>query len=361
MEARLEIRHFWLLAFGFGVKGLHKLSAIKKFVPAAAEQVDLWLMKQLVYRGKEFLRRDFLRLSVLSSVAALGSGLSIAQGVEAVTTLGEEASLKGRLYKTLKFNMVKGGSILERFQMAKAAGFKGVELNVPGVSAAQVAEVQEAMAQTGLVVDGTVCSTHWKVRHSDPDAKVRTQALADLKQSLRETRALGGSTMLLVVGHGKDGTPEEVWERSFSNISQALPLAAELGVTIAIENVWNSFCYDHSGGATQTAEQLAKYVDAFDSPFVGMQFDIGNHWKYGNVGDWIRQLGKRIVKLDVKGFSREKNQFTKIGEGDVDFSDVRRALVEINFHGWCAAEVGGGGLARLKEISANMDRSFSLK
>ncbi|MCG8586522.1 MAG: sugar phosphate isomerase/epimerase, partial [Pirellulales bacterium] len=77
-------------------------------------------------------------------------------------------------------------------------------------------------------------------------------------------------------------------------------------------------------------------------------------------GDWIRTLGKRIVKLDVKGFSRAKNRFTKIGEGDLDFADVRKALREINFYGYCAAEVGGGGPDRLKEISGNMDRVFAV-
>ena len=91
-----------------------------------------------------------------------------------------------------------------------------------------------------------------------------------------------------------------------------------------------------------------------------MQFDIGNHWKYGSMGDWIRELDHRVIKLDVKGFSRENDRFTKIGEGDLDFDDVCRALREIKFKGWCAAEVGGGDSARLDEISANMDRVFHL-
>ena len=91
-----------------------------------------------------------------------------------------------------------------------------------------------------------------------------------------------------------------------------------------------------------------------------MQFDIGNHWKYGSMGDWIRQLGKRVVKLDLKGFSRAENKFKKIGEGDLDWADVRKALVEIDYFGWAAAEVGGGDLARLKEVSSNMDKAFNL-
>ena len=91
-----------------------------------------------------------------------------------------------------------------------------------------------------------------------------------------------------------------------------------------------------------------------------MQYDIGNHWKYGDPAEWIRTLGKRIVKLDVKGFSREKSQFTKIGEGDIRWDEVRQSLADINYTGWVAAEVGGGGAERLTEVSTNMDKAFGL-
>jgi hexulose-6-phosphate isomerase len=91
-----------------------------------------------------------------------------------------------------------------------------------------------------------------------------------------------------------------------------------------------------------------------------MQFDIGNHWKYGNMGDWIRQLGKRIYKLDIKGYSRASGKWTDIGEDDIDWLDVRKALLEINFFGWAAAEVSGGDLARLQRISSQMDQVLKL-
>lgn len=263
-----------------------------------------------------------------------------------------------RIYKTLKIGMVGvPGSLTEKFAAAKAAGFAGIEMNAPGMN---VAETKKAIAESGLPVDGTVCAGHWQVRHTSPDADTRAKALASLRQALRDTHAVGGHTVLLVVGHGDDGAEDELWKRSIDNIARAIPLAAKLGVHIAIENVWNKFLYDHDGPATQTADKFVKYVDEFSSPWVGMQFDIGNHWKYGSMGDWIRQLGKRIVKLDVKGFSREENSFTKIGEGDLDWADVRKALDEINFIGWCAAEVRGGDADRLKEVSDNMDRVFKL-
>ena len=274
------------------------------------------------------------------------------------TVLARDEGLQGRLYKTLKIGMIGvPGTLTEKFLAAKEAGFHGVEMNSPGMD---VEETLKAIKESGVPVDGTVCSTHWNDRHTSPDAGVRKKALADLKKAISDTHAVGGNTALLVVGHGKDGPLDEIWPRAIENISQALPLAAELGVYIAIENVWNQFLYDHQGDSNQSAEQFVKFCDELDSPWVGMQFDIGNHWKYGSMGDWIRQLGRRIVKLDPKGFSRENDKFTKIGEGDLDWADVRKALLEINYTGWAAAEVGGGDLNRLKEISANMDRVFGL-
>ncbi|MBM4074216.1 MAG: sugar phosphate isomerase/epimerase [Planctomycetes bacterium] len=266
-------------------------------------------------------------------------------------------ALAGRMYKTLKIGMIKGSGFVERFKIAKEAGFKGVEMNFPGDS---VEETKRAIAETGLFVDGSVCGDHWSVRHTSPDAGVRAKALASLKQALRDTREVGGHSVLLVVGKGEDGPEAEIWKRSVDNIKQAVPLAAELGVQIVIENVWNQFLYDHDGGVNQTADKYLKYVDEFRSPWVGMQFDIGNHWKYGSMGNWIRQLGHRVLKLDVKGFSRAQNKFTPIGEGDIDYADVRKALREINFHGWLAAEVSGGGLEELKSVSNQMDSAFGL-
>jgi L-ribulose-5-phosphate 3-epimerase len=267
-------------------------------------------------------------------------------------------ALAGRLYKTLKIGMIKvKGTLSEQFKVARDAGFMGVEMNAPAMN---VEDTRRAIADSGIVVDGTVCGTHWKIRHTSPDAATRKQALEDLKTALRDTRAVGGHSVLLVVGKGEDGPESDIWPRSIENIRQALPLAAEVGVQIVIENVWNQFLYDHAGGADQSAEKFVKYVDEFESPWVGMQLDIGNHWKYGSMGDWIRQLGKRVFKLDIKGYSRKDDRFTEIGAGDIDYPDVRKALHEINFHGWLAAEVKGGGAADLKRIAGEMDAAFGL-
>ncbi len=70
--------------------------------------------------------------------------------------------------------------------------------------------------------------------------------------------------------------------------------------------------YDHDAPPEQIAERFIQFVDSFNSPWVGMYYDIGNHWKYGQPREWLRAFGRRAVKLDVKGFSRAKNKFVDI-------------------------------------------------
>ncbi len=261
------------------------------------------------------------------------------------------------LRKTLKVGMIRSkGSLTDKFNMAKEAGFEGVELNVPGID---IEAAKKAAKETGIIIDGTVGGYHWGQRHTDPDPKVREVALEKLKQGLIQTAAVGGKTMLLVPGHGKDGGDAEVMERAQEAIRAALPVAKEQGVSILIENVWNDFCYDHEGGNDQSADRLAAFIDSFDSPLVGVQYDIGNHWKYGDPAEWVRTLNKRIKKLDTKGFSREQGKFTKITEGDINWPSVEKALRDVGFTGWLAAEVSGGDLERLKEVSAHMDESLN--
>jgi L-ribulose-5-phosphate 3-epimerase len=298
------------------------------------------------------VRRDFLRASATATLGATCLPLL------ANKTLADKPA-KGNspwLRKTLKIGMIKSkGSLTDKFKLAKEAGFEGVEPNVPGFN---VKEANAAAKASGLIIDGSVGSYHWGERHSDPDSAVRATALSKLKAGIAETAAMGADTMLLVPAHGKDGSDAEVYERAMAGIKAALPDAEKHGVSILIENVWNDFLYDHEGGSDQTADKLAQFIDAFESPWVGVQYDIGNHWKYGDPAAWIRTLGNRIKKLDIKGFSRETGKFTKITEGDVDWPSVEKALRDIKFTGWLAAEVGGGDLKRLKEVSQHLEESL---
>lgn len=300
-------------------------------------------------------RRSFVAASTAAAVALASTCEKTSLAQEGI----EHTTEPRKLLKTLKIGMIRAkGDLTTKFKVAKEAGFDGVELSAPGIN---VEEARKAAEETGLVIDGSVGATHWKTTHSNSKAEVRAQALKDLEDAIVQTHAVGGHTVLLVVGHGKDGTEQEVWDRSIENISKALPLCGELGMTIAIENVWNHFCYQHDGPNDQSAEKFAKYVDEFNSPWVGMQFDIGNHWKYGDPAQWIRELGRRIVKFDIKGFDRGASKWADITEDDLPWADVRKAIDDIGFYGWIAAEVGGGDQARLEKVANQIDLALNIK
>ena len=306
-----------------------------------------------------FLQPQYDRRRFLQSSAGLAAGWMAIGRAEAASGESLAASTnasdpvgRGRIFKAVKWDMIGiEGSVLNKFQLQQELGYDGMELVSPSDLDPQ--EVRAASGKTGMPVHGVVDMKHWEVRLSSPDAAQRDQGVAILQQALRDAKAFGGFSVLLVPGlvSGPEESHDHVWQRSIEAIRRALPLASQLGVRILIENVWNRFC--------ESPDQMRDYLDEIDSPWVGAYFDIGNCRKFGRSEDWIRTLGSRIVKLDCKDWG-DTEGFCSIGEGDVDWPAVRLALAEIGFSGWCTAEVEGGGRDELADIAARMDRVLNL-
>ena len=259
--------------------------------------------------------------------------------------------------KAVKFGMVQEPdlSIAEKFQLLKDLGFDGVEMNSP--SDLDRDEVIAARDAVGLPIHGVVDSVHWTKTLSDPDPVVREEGLDGLKIAIQDAHAYGASTVLLVPAVvNKSVSYADAYMRSQTEIRKALPMAAEYGIKIAFENVWNKFLL--------SPLECARYVDEFESEFVGWYFDVGNVVTYGWPEHWIRALGPRILKLDIKEFSRSKADTegpyagfrVPLGEGDCDWPAVNGALSDIGYEGWATAEVSGGDRAYLEGLAERMDR-----
>jgi hexulose-6-phosphate isomerase len=295
-------------------------------------------------------RRRFLQ-GGLAGLALLAGG----------PVLADRPVNKVKLKKAVKYDMIRiKGSVEDKFNLIKSLGFLGVEVNSPDRSIDQK-EMVKARDKTGIVIHGVIDSIHWNVRLSDPDPKVRARGLKALENALKDAKAYGADTVLLVPGKVSNKETEnfeQVWSRSQAEVRKAMPLAKKLGVRIAIEVVWNDFI--------TKPEQLVKYVDEFKDPIVGAYFDCSNMVKYGvKPGDWIRKLGKRMLKFDFKGFSmarhkKKQNPWVPIGEGDEDWPDILKALAEIGYQGWATAEVAGGGKKELEDVAKRMNRVLGL-
>jgi len=269
-----------------------------------------------------------------------------------------------RILLSCKLGMIPGEAagaplaLVDRLVLAKEAGFDGVDLDQAALYTP--AEARAAVAASGVFVHNAINHAHWQQRLTSADAAERAIAVANLEHCLRVAHAAGGSGVLIVVGQGGDGPEEAIVERCRGELKKVLPLAASLGQPILVENVWNRMMYDHDAPPEQGPERFIAFVDSFKSPWIGMYYDIGNHWKYGQPGDWIRAFGHRCVKLDIKGFSRKKNAFVDIvsPDDDVPWGEVRKALAEIGFSGWATAEVGGGDVARLTTVRKQMEEAL---
>jgi hexulose-6-phosphate isomerase len=244
-------------------------------------------------------------------------------------------------------------SYADRFKLVRDTGFEAVEcVTTPEQKVAE--EIKKAAESAGIRIHSVMNQAHWKMPLSSSDPQVVAESMKGMETSLRNAKFWGADTVLLVPAVVNPETSyQEALERSQRNIRRLLPLAQELNVIIGIENVWNKFLLGPL--------EFAAYVDGFKSPWVRAYFDIANVLFYGYPQDWIRTLGKRIVKIHLKDFSFRKDvaAFVALREGDANWPAIYKALAEVGFSGTATCELPGGDEAYLKEVSRRVDLILS--
>jgi L-ribulose-5-phosphate 3-epimerase len=192
---------------------------------------------------------------------------------------------------------------------------------------------------------------HWQYPLSSDDAAVVEKSLAGMRTSLHNSEVWGSDTVLLVPAVVNPRTSyRDAWTRSQSQIRKLIPLAEELRIVIAIEEVWNKFLL--------SPLEMATYIAEFKSPWIKAWFDVGNVVLYGYPQDWIRTLGKNISNVHLKDFKRKEGGYSwvNLGDGDVDWPAVRQAFADIGYSGSAIAELDGGDEAYLRDVSRRIDR-----
>jgi hexulose-6-phosphate isomerase len=275
----------------------------------------------------------------------------------------EKSNNKRSLKKGYMLNTFPGKDLplLDKFKMLKEAGFDGVE---PPSHLSQE-EILKAQDATGLEIPSVSCGQQSRPL-SQPDPAKRAAAVAGIEQALRDAKAYGASSILVVPGGiSAEISYADAYRRNQEELRKVLPLAESLGVKLAFENVWNHFLL--------SPLEAARFVDEFNSPAVGWHFDVGNVIYLGWPEQWIRIVGRRILKLHIKEFSRTKMKerglragfAVEFLEGDNDWPTVMKAVDEIGYSGWGIVEpawrpTGVEPVVRLKQIAEKMNQIFSL-
>jgi len=298
---------------------------------------------------KKIKRRSFLKTSSAAAITTAAFCGSILNPDRIFSRIASQERFKGNLKKSVYFGMLpKSLSVEEKFKLAKRIGFEGIE--VPTIEDSNVAsEIKEAAKTTGIEVHSIMNQAHWEFPLSSADPAVIEKSIEGMKTSLYNARDFGANAVLLVPAVVNAETSyKDAWVRSQKNIRKLLPLAEELDVIIAIENVWNRFLV--------SPIEFAQYIDELDSPYLKAYFDVGNIAMYGIPHDWIRTLDRRIVKVHIKGFHVKDRQFVNLGDGTIDWLEVRRAFSDIRYCGYMSAELRGGDEEYLLDVSKRMDK-----
>lgn len=242
---------------------------------------------------------------------------------------------KRQIKIAVKYSMIRESvSVQAKFETLKAAGFQGVEITMG--QRHELKEIIRAIDTTGVVVHGVV--------HGSSD---------EYEDPLNLCNSVGGDAVLVVARLKSELSYDENFKLAQGYLLKAIPRAEKLGVRLLVENVRNSFL--------KKAEEMVRFIDELKSPAVGAYFDTGNAitWTDQTAEHWVRVLGHRIAKLDIKDrgherFGDPKNRSPDaVGtdDGEVHWKKVRKELERIKFAGWATAETKGGEESRLKGMA----------
>jgi len=282
-------------------------------------------------------------------------------------------------------NGLEGTAPIDKvFATAKRLGYEAVELAVaesgvlhPGTTEKECCEIRRLADKHGIQLLSLASGLYWQYSLTASDAAVRRKIEGYTKRMLRIASWLGVDALLVVPGavdvffdpNAEVVEYDVVYKRALSAMKRLARTAEKYKVAVAVENVWNKFLY--------SPLEFRDFIDAVGSKYVKAYFDVGNVVNFGYPEQWIRILGKRIKKVHLKDFKVVMKGpelkkfgintlcgfvtgFVDLGEGDVNWKAVMKALKDVGYSGPLTAEMVPPTKGVLARTSKALDKIIGL-
>ncbi|EMI19754.1 Xylose isomerase domain protein TIM barrel [Rhodopirellula maiorica SM1] len=324
-------------------------------------------------------RRDLLTYAAFGSAVLATSKNATAVPADSVS--GAAARPKYKMKKSINlwaFPYPDKMTLRQCMQLAKDAGFDGIELNYdlesdlsPKAGTKEFTAIRKMADEIGIAISGVCSFLFWPypLTSNDPAERARGMELAD--NMTQAAHDLGTENLLVVPGavhmpwradHAP--TPNDVCDRRAREaITKLLPQAEKLNVSLNIENIFFN-------GFLMSPMEMVDFVDSFSSEHVKVHFDTGNIMEYQFPEHWIPILGERIKNVHFKEYTKKGSDhsleaFRPLLDGTTDWPAVMAALDETGYDGYLTFEYFHPYLhfpeALIYQTADSLDRMLGIK
>lgn len=242
-------------------------------------------------------------------------------------------------------------SLRECLQLAKDAGFDGIELNYdlesdlsPKAGTKEFVEIRKMAEEIGIEISGLCSFLFWPYPLSSNDAAKRDRGIELGGMMAQAAHDLGTENLLVVPGavhipwrDDHEPVPNDVCDkRAKEAVGKLLPKAEKLGVYLNIENIFFN-------GYLMTPMEMNSFVDGFSSDHVRVHFDTGNIMMFQFPEHWISVMGERIKNVHLKEFTKKGTDFSletfrPLLDGTTDWPAVMEGFDAIGYDGYVTFE-----------------------
>ena len=261
-------------------------------------------------------RRELLTMAAFGSALAVSGSSNSITGTPAAFAFDAKSKRKYNMKKSINlwaFPYPDKMTLKQCLQLAKDAGFDGIELNYdldselsPKSGTAEFQQIRKMADEIDIRISGLCSFLFWPypLTSNDPAERARGMELAGLMT--QAAHDLGTENLLVVPGavhmpwrEDHDPTPNDICDRRAREaIGKLLPTAEKLKVSLNMENIFFN-------GYLLSPFEMIDFVDSFSSEFCKVHFDTGNIMEYQFPEHWIPMLGDRIKNVHLKEYTKK--------------------------------------------------------